>query len=52
MKPKSENKVLPAVTGRKEDDPEGEKIKERRGEIFRERYLPGLRPIPHHPGQP
>ncbi|HEX2211703.1 MAG TPA: HAD family hydrolase [Longimicrobium sp.] len=41
------DKVLPAVTGLQEDDPEGEKITERRGEIFRERYLPGLQPFPH-----
>lgn len=40
------DKVLPAVSGLQEDDPEGEKIKERRGEIFRERYLPKLQPFP------
>jgi HAD superfamily hydrolase (TIGR01509 family) len=40
------DKVLPAVTGFEEDDPQGEKIKERRGEIFRERYLPKLKPFP------
>ena len=40
------DKVLPAVTGFEEDDRQGEKIKERRGEIFRERYLPKLKPFP------
>ena len=40
------DKVLPAVTGLEEDDPQGEKIKERRGEIFREAYLPKLKPFP------
>ena len=40
------DKVLPAVTGLQEDDPRGEKIKERRGEIFRETYLPTLKPFP------
>lgn len=40
------DKVLPAVTGLREDDPQGEKIKERRGEIFRSVYLPELRPFP------
>jgi HAD superfamily hydrolase (TIGR01509 family) len=40
------DKVLPAVTGLQEDDPTGEKIKERRGEIFREAYLPKLQPFP------
>lgn len=40
------DKVLPAVTGFEEDDPKGDKIKERRGEIFRERYLPKLKPFP------
>jgi HAD superfamily hydrolase (TIGR01509 family) len=40
------DKVLPAVTGFEEDDPKGEEIKERRGEIFRERYLPKLKPFP------
>lgn len=40
------DKVLPAVTGLQEDDPRGEQIKERRGQIFRERYLPTLKPFP------
>lgn len=40
------DKVLPAVTGLREDDEKAEKITERRGEIFRERYLPELRAFP------
>jgi HAD superfamily hydrolase (TIGR01509 family) len=40
------DKVLPKVAGLEEDSPEGEKIKERRGEIFRETYLPNLKPFP------
>lgn len=37
------DKVLPAVTGLQEESPEGEQILTRRGEIFRERYLPQLK---------
>lgn len=40
------DKVLPEVTGLQEETDEGQRIKERRGEIFRERYLPGLEPFP------
>lgn len=40
------DKVLPRVAGLEEDSPQGEKIKERRGEIFRETYLPKLKPFP------
>ena len=40
------DKVLPAVAGLREEDEKGKRIKERRGEIFRERYLPALRPFP------
>jgi HAD superfamily hydrolase (TIGR01509 family) len=40
------DKVLPAVSGLEEDTDQGERIKERRGEIFRERYLPKLKPFP------
>jgi HAD superfamily hydrolase (TIGR01509 family) len=40
------DRVLPALTGVEEDDPEGERLTGRRGEIFRERHLPGLRPFP------
>lgn len=41
------DKVMPAVMGMEEDGPQGEKIKERRGEIFREQYLPKLKAFPH-----
>jgi HAD superfamily hydrolase (TIGR01509 family) len=40
------DKVLPEVAGIEEDDPQGEAMAERRGEIFRERYLPTLQPFP------
>jgi HAD superfamily hydrolase (TIGR01509 family) len=40
------DKVLPRLTGLKEDDPRGKEILDRRGEIFRERYLPKLQPLP------
>jgi HAD superfamily hydrolase (TIGR01509 family) len=40
------DKVLPRLTGVEEDSPEGERWTERRGEIFRERHLPGLRAFP------
>jgi HAD superfamily hydrolase (TIGR01509 family) len=40
------DKVLPQVTGLEEETEEGQRIKERRGEIFRERYLPKLEPFP------
>jgi HAD superfamily hydrolase (TIGR01509 family) len=40
------DKVLPRLTGLEEDDPEGAKITERRGEIFRERHLAGVRAFP------
>jgi HAD superfamily hydrolase (TIGR01509 family) len=39
------DKVTPRLTGFTEDSEEGMKIKERRGEIFRERYLPSCRPF-------
>ena len=39
------DKVLPAVTGLQEESEEGEKILKRRGEIFREQYLPKLKPF-------
>lgn len=41
------DKVLPELTGLEEDTDEGQRMKERRGEIFRERYLPTLKPFPH-----
>lgn len=43
---KGGDKVLPELTGLEEDDERGAKMKERRGEIFRERYLPTLEPFP------
>ena len=39
------DKVLPAVTGLQEESDEGERILSRRGEIFREQYLPQLKPF-------
>jgi phosphoglycolate phosphatase-like HAD superfamily hydrolase len=40
------DRVLPMLTGMDEGDPRGERLTERRGEIFRERHLPTLRPFP------
>ena len=40
------DRVLPALTGLSEDSETGTKMKERRGEIFRERYLPSCLPFP------
>ncbi|HSJ24305.1 MAG TPA: HAD family hydrolase [Longimicrobiales bacterium] len=40
------DKVLPKLTGIEEDSDEGQRISERRGEIFREQYLPSLEPFP------
>jgi HAD superfamily hydrolase (TIGR01509 family) len=40
------DKVLPRLTGLDEDSHEGTRILARRGEIFRERYLPGLVALP------
>ncbi len=40
------DKLLPQVTGIPEDSPEGRAISDRRGEIFRTRYLPTVRPFP------
>lgn len=40
------DKVLPQVAGLEEDTDEGQRIKKRRGEIFRERYLPELQAFP------
>lgn len=40
------DKVLPMLTGLSDDSPVGKKIGERRGEIFREKYLPHIRPFP------
>jgi HAD superfamily hydrolase (TIGR01509 family) len=38
--------LLPAVVKISKDSPEGKKISERRGEIFKSRYLPHLKPFP------
>lgn len=41
------DKVLPELTGLAEDSPEGKRLVERRGEIFRTQYLPLLQPFEH-----
>jgi len=38
------DKLLPQVASRTEDSPEGKKVSQRRGEIFKAKYLPTLRP--------
>ena len=40
------DKLMPAVAGIAEDSPEGKQISQDRGEIFKSRYLPALRPFP------
>ncbi len=40
------DKVLPELTGLEKDSPEGQAISQRRTEIFRERYLPHVEPLP------
>jgi HAD superfamily hydrolase (TIGR01549 family) len=40
------DKLLPASCGFEEDSPEGKQISERRQQIFKERYLPQLKPFP------
>ena len=39
------DKLMPKAFGVEHDSPDGEKMSKRRGEIFRERYLPTLRPF-------
>jgi HAD superfamily hydrolase (TIGR01509 family) len=39
------DKLLPQTIGISHDSEEGKKLIKRRSEIFRERYLPGLRPL-------
>ena len=39
------DKLMPEVSGIAEDSPLGHRISKRRGEIFKERYLPSLRPF-------
>jgi HAD superfamily hydrolase (TIGR01509 family) len=41
------DKVVPKITGLDNESEEAERIKARRGEIFREKYLPTLKPFPH-----
>lgn len=40
------DKLLPATIGIDHDSEEGKKLSSRRGEIFRQRHLPHLRPLP------
>ena len=40
------DKILPRVAGLAADDPRGERIAARRGAIFRERHLPGVKGFP------
>ena len=40
------DKLMPRVAGIEEDTPRGRRISERRGEIFKTRYLPHVRPFP------
>jgi len=40
------DKLLPTTIGIRHDSREGKKLTKRRSEIFRERYLPHLRPLP------
>jgi len=40
------DKLLPEVTGLQEDHPRAKPIGERRGQIFKTKYLPSLRPFP------
>lgn len=43
---KGGDKLLPEVTGIEEDDPRGEKLSDRRAEIFERQFLPRLRAFP------
>ena len=38
--------LLPVAVGIEEDDPRGERLSKRRGEIFKEKYLKTLKPFP------
>jgi phosphoglycolate phosphatase-like HAD superfamily hydrolase len=40
------DKLMPAVSGLAEDSPVGKQIAAQRGEIFRDQFLPRLRPFP------
>ena len=38
------DKLLPEISGIEEESPEGKRISERRGEVFKEKYLPSIKP--------
>jgi HAD superfamily hydrolase (TIGR01509 family) len=40
------DKLIPAAIGLEAEDPRGQRLAERRGEIFRERHLPTVRALP------
>jgi phosphoglycolate phosphatase-like HAD superfamily hydrolase len=40
------DKLMPLVAGLEEDSPQGKRIAQRRGEIFRKVWLPQLKPFP------
>lgn len=40
------DKLLPSVSNISEDTPQGQKLSKRRKEVFREKYLPTLKPTP------
>jgi HAD superfamily hydrolase (TIGR01509 family) len=40
------DKLLPRVAGLEDDSPQGQKISKRRAEIFKEHYLPSIKPFP------
>jgi HAD superfamily hydrolase (TIGR01509 family) len=40
------DKLLPRVAGLEDDSPQGQKISKRRAEIFKEHYLPNIKPFP------
>ncbi|MFL5679206.1 MAG: HAD family hydrolase [Chloroflexota bacterium] len=40
------DKLLPTAVGIDKETPEGKRLSERRSQIFKERYLPSLRPLP------
>jgi HAD superfamily hydrolase (TIGR01509 family) len=40
------DKLLPEISGMEEESPEGKRAGERRGQIFKEKYLPSIKPLP------
>ncbi|HYP29895.1 MAG TPA: HAD family hydrolase [Blastocatellia bacterium] len=40
------DKLLPELSGIEEESPEGRRASERRGRIFKEKYLPSIKPLP------